>query len=152
MGVEYRLTLAGDIPAEQVAECAVPDPAERPQPWEGRLLAADLYEQRGFGLSVRAGRGGSCYEARDDDGARWEWEPDAYVDVTFSMGKDDRVEESTTNMLTIVARVLEGRSEDAALLLNGGVLLLTRVGGVLRKHNRATWWDHYGFVNDIVPG
>jgi hypothetical protein len=54
-------------------------------------------------------------------------------------------------MLTIVARVLEGRSEDVALLINGGALLLTRVGGVLRKHNRATWWDHYGFVNDILP-
>jgi hypothetical protein len=151
MGVEYRLTLAGDIPAEQVAECAVPDPAERPQWWEGRLLSADLYERRGFGLSVRAGRGG-YYEARDDNDAVWEWEPESYVNVTFSMGKDDRVEERTTNMLTIVARVLEGRSEDAALLLNGDVLLLTRVGGVLRKHNRATWWDHYGFVNDILPG
>jgi hypothetical protein len=55
-------------------------------------------------------------------------------------------------MLTIVARVLEGRSEDAALLLNGDVLLLTRVGGALRKHNRAELWDHYGFANDIVPG
>ena len=51
-----------------------------------------------------------------------------------------------------MARVLEGRPEDAALLLNGDVLLLTRVDGVLRKHNRATWWDHYGFVNDVLPG
>jgi hypothetical protein len=151
MGVEYRLTLAGDIPAEQVAECAVPDPAERPQPWEGRLLSADLYEQHGFGLSVRAGRDG-YYEAEDDGGSTWEWEPDTYVDVTFSMGKDDRFEQRTANMLTMVARVLDGRSEDAALLLNGGVLLLTRVDGVLHKHNRATWWDHYGFVNDILPG
>jgi hypothetical protein len=31
MAVEYRLTLAGDISVDQVAECAVPEPAERPQ-------------------------------------------------------------------------------------------------------------------------
>ena len=46
---------------------------------------------------------------------------------------------------------LQGRSEDAALVLNGEVLL-TGTNGVLRKHHRATWWDHYSFANEIVPG
>jgi hypothetical protein len=38
------------------------------------------------------------------------------------------------------------------LVLNGEVLLLRRTYGVLQKHHRATWWDHYGNVNEIVPG
>jgi hypothetical protein len=84
-------------------------------------------------------------------GSTWEWEPDSYVNVTFSMGKDDQVDKGTPNMLTIVARVLDCRSEDAALILNGNVLLLTRVNGVLHKHNRATWWNHYDFANQILP-
>lgn len=153
MSVDYRLTLAGDIPVEEIAECAVPDSVERPRPWgnSGRLLGSDLYDQRGFGLTVRAGEAG-YYEARDDGGATWEWEPDYYVNVTFEMSKDDLVDKGTPSMLAIVARVLAARPEDAALILNGEVLLLTRVDGAVRKHNRATWWDHYGFANDIVVG
>jgi hypothetical protein len=151
MAVQYRLTLAGDIPAEQVAECAVVDPAERPQPTQfGGTLSARLYDQYGFALSVTPGRNG-YYDALDDDGSRWEWELDAYVDVDFRTRADDLVDKAIPHMLTMVAQVLNRRREDAALVQDGSLLLATRVDGVLRKHNRARWWDHYGFVNDILP-
>ncbi len=151
MAVEYRLTLAGDIPVEQVAECAVPDPAERPQPTQfGGMLSARLYDRYGFALSVTPGRNG-YYDAQDD-GSRWEWELDAYVDIDFGTRADDLVDKAIPHMLTVVARVLECRREDVALVQNGSLLLVTRVDGVLRKHNRARWWDHYGFVNEILPG
>lgn len=152
MAVEYRLTLAGDIPAEQVAECAVPDPAERPVPTGfGETRGARLYDRYGFSLSVTPGRNG-YYDARDDDGSRWEWEINAYVDLDISVSKnDDRITEGTSNMLALVGRVLACRPEDAALVLNGDVLLLTRVDGVLRKHHRTTWWNHYSFANQVIP-
>lgn len=154
MAVDYRLTLAGHIPAAEVAECAVPDVAERPRSTDSPdRLSIGLYEERGFWLSVRAGRDG-YYEAEEDSGTSWEWEPDEYVNVTFSMDKnpDILVDKGTPNMLRIVGRVLECRSEDAALILNGNWLLLTRFNGVLRKHNRVRWWNHYDFANEILPG
>lgn len=44
-------------------------------------------------------------------------------------------------MLTAVARVLQTGSEDAALVLDGNALLLTRTDGFIRKHRTDTWWD-----------
>ena len=151
--MEYRLTLAGDIPVDHVVECAVPDLTQWPKPTEfGGMLSADLHEPYGFELSVAPGRDG-YYDAQDDDGSRWEWEPAAYVDVDFRMRADDLVDKGIPHMLTVVAaRVLDCRQEDAALVQNGSLLLATRVDGVLRKHHRSRWWDHYGFVNDILPG
>lgn len=152
MGVQYRLTLAGEIPVGLVAECALPDPTERPAPTEsGRLLAADLHDRLGLGLSVRSSRG-DFYSAQDDDGSWWEWQPNEAVNLTFDLSADDRIGKGIPNMLAIVARVLKGRAEDAALALNSDLLLLTRMGGTLTKHNRGRWWDHYGFVNDVIPG
>lgn len=152
MSVQYRLTLAGEIPVGHVAECALLDPAERPTPTEsGRLLATDLHDRLGFGLSVRASRG-DFYGAQDDDDSWWEWQPSEAINLTFDLSSDDTISKGIPNMLATVARVLKGRPEDAALVLNFDLLLLTRVSGVLRKHNRATWWGHYGFVNDIIPG
>lgn len=151
MAVEYRLTLAGNIPADQVAECAIPDPAERPRPTDfDGVLSVRLYDRYGFALSVVSGRDG-YYEAQDD-AARWQWELETYVDLDFRMDKEDPTTTGTLNMVTVVARVLQCRDEDAALTLNDDLLLLTRVGGVIRKHNRSLWWDRYGFADEAVAG
>ena len=150
MSVEYRLALAAATSVEQVAEHALPGALDRRalSPY-GSLLAGDLHEEQGFGLSIRAGHD-DLYSGEDDDGSWWEWEPGEAVNLTFDLG-DDSIEKGIPNMLDAVARVLERQPGDAALTLNFDLLLLTRVGGVLRKHNRARWWDHYGFVNDIIP-
>jgi hypothetical protein len=151
MGVEYALILAGDLPVQEVAECALSDAGERPTAtMSPGHFSVGLYESHGFWLSVRSSR--DAYFEADDDGSVWTWEPDTYLDITFAMGKDDQYEKRTSNMLAFVARVLDCRAEDAALVLNGDLLLLTRVNGVLRKHNRETWWDHYGFVNELIAG
>jgi hypothetical protein len=60
--------------------------------------------------------------------------------------------EQARSQLEAVNRLLATGSEDAALTLNGELLLLIRVDGVVRKHNRARWWDHYAFANRIIPG
>lgn len=143
MAVEFRLTLAGDVPLEDVAELAAVDVTEKPAPTANpRLLTARLYDQRGYALSVYSGDHG-YFDAEDDDGSRWEWEPETYVDVDFSMSTDDLVDKGIPNMVAAVARILAGRNEDAALVQNGNYLLLTRIDGELRKR-RTTWWSHYG--------
>ena len=48
MGIGYRLTLAGDIPLERLAEIGCPDATETPTPAGNRLLSADLNEERGY--------------------------------------------------------------------------------------------------------
>lgn len=80
MGVEFRLVLAGDPAVDEVAArtAATPQPTSNP-----RLSTARLYDQRGYAVTVRPGTHG-YYEADTDDEARWEWEPDTYVNVTFS--------------------------------------------------------------------
>ncbi|WP_460808628.1 hypothetical protein [Micromonospora zhanjiangensis] len=67
------------------------------------------------------------YDADGGDGSQWEWEPGDYVDVNFGMQKFFR-------------------TEDAALVLNGNHLLLTRVNGVVSKHN-LSWWENYGLAD-----
>ncbi len=57
------------------------------------------------------------------------------------MRKDTLVEKGKPHMLATVARILAGRAEDAALTLNGDVLMLTRVAGTLQKHNTDGWYD-----------
>ncbi|MEE6262289.1 SitI3 family protein [Plantactinospora sonchi] len=150
MAVEYRLTLAGDIPLEEVASLAAPEAIETPaSPGRSRVLTADLYERNGYAISVYGGRHG-YYDAERDDGSHWEWEPEAYVNVGFRMGKDEPRDDATPNMVATVARILAARKEDAAFVLNGNWLLLTRVDGALRKH-RPTWWHNYG-VDELVAG
>jgi hypothetical protein len=148
MSIEYRLTLAGDIPLEQVAELAAPDATETSTMSGKRMLSAPLYEEYGYVVDITSGSHG-YYDAEDDDGSLWIWEPDTYVDVNFHMRKDDLTDKGTPNMLATVARVLAGRTEDAALVLNSNWLLLTRVGGTLRKH-RPTWWSHHDVDDDII--
>ena len=59
MGVEYSLIIAGEVPVEEVAECAVPDLAQHATPAvSARQVSADLYESLGFWLSVRSARDG----------------------------------------------------------------------------------------------
>lgn len=154
MSIQFRLTLATEAPIDQLARLAVEDPDERPVPttFSDRVLRVDLYEQRGFNLSISAGEEG-YYDAEGDEGSRWEWKPARYVDLTFSMGKDDLSGKGKgiPSMLEIVGRVLQGTTEDAALAQDGNWLYLTRTNGSVRKYRRATFWDHYAFANQIIP-
>ncbi|MEV6298949.1 SitI3 family protein [Actinoplanes sp. NPDC051861] len=56
------------------------------------------------------------------------------------------------SMIDVVRRVLDSGPEDAALTQNGDVLLLTRFDGVLVKHRREEWWNHYPTANTALPG
>ena len=142
MAIEYRLTLAGSVPMEQVAALAAPEGVEEStRPGYPRLLGADLQHTSGYTISIYAGSNG--YFDAEDDGSQWEWEPDTYVNIVFHMPKDDTLHNATPDMLTAVARVLAGRPEDAALVLNGNWLVLTRTAGTLTKH-QPEWWDNYG--------
>lgn len=140
MAVEYRLTLAGDIPLEQLAELAAPGAVETSTASGGRMLSGDLNDEHGYVVDITGGRRGYC-SAEDDGGALWEWEPEPYVDVSFYMRKDTLVDRGKPQMLATVARILAGTAEDAALTLNGDVLMLTRVAGSLRKHHAGGWND-----------
>ncbi|UQU63950.1 SitI3 family protein [Couchioplanes caeruleus] len=149
MALDYRLTLAGTTPVDQVAERAYPDPDERPT-GTPPLLSADLLERLGFSTTVRAGRNGYV-DVLSDDGS-WEWEPEEYVNLGFRMDKFADPQWNISNMLTVVRRVLTSGSEDAAFVFNGDVLLLTRLGGELVKHRRDGWWSSYAGADDIIPG
>jgi hypothetical protein len=146
MATEYQLTLAGSTPAE-VAARALPEP-DRPT-GTPQLLAADLYERYGFELTIISGRNG-YFDAESDNGM-WEWEPAAYVVVTFRMEKSAESDRAVGAMLLIVRRVLHTGPEDAALVLNGNWLLLTRLEGVLVKH-RESWWKSYPAADDLIQG
>ncbi|MDP9799605.1 hypothetical protein J2S43_008117 [Catenuloplanes nepalensis] len=149
MATEYRLILAAEPPVEQVAERAFPRQEERPA-GTPPLLTADLYQRYGFELAVRGARNG-YFDAESDDGL-WEWEPESYVALTFRMEKEADSDRALVHMLTVVGRVLDTGPEDAALILNGNWLLLTRFGGLPVKHRRAVWWENYAEVNDIIRG
>jgi hypothetical protein len=142
MAVEFRLVLAGGPPVDEVAALTAAEPAETPLPaTKPGLFTARLYDRRGYAIAVRSGTHG-YYEAETDGDSRWEWEPDTYVNVTFSMHADDLVDKGIPNMLAAVARVLARRGEDAALIQDGSYLCLTRTDGTIRKH-RPNWWKHY---------
>lgn len=140
MAIEYRLTLAGDIPLEQVAELVAPGATETSTLRGDKMLSADLNEESGYVVDITSGRHG-YYCAEDDAGSLWQWEPEAYVDVNFYMRKDTLTEKGKPQMLTAVARILASRNEDAALTLNGDLLMLTRMAGAIRKHNADGWYD-----------
>jgi len=147
MATQYRLILAGGASLEQVAERALPDPDDRPT-GTPRLLAADLYDRYGFEATVRAGENG-YYDAESDNGM-WEWEPATYVAVTFRMEKNADSDRALVAMLLAVRRVLLSGPEDAALVLNGNWLLLTRRDGVVVKHRRDNWWNSCAATNDLI--
>lgn len=149
MALEYELVLASDMPASQVTERAFPEAAVRPT-GDGPVLSADLFEQCGFTVTVRAGRNGYV-EAVLDEGT-WAWEPETYVSVTFRLDKfaDDRAWQMR-NMLAVVRRVLDSGPEDAVLEFNGDTMILARLGGLLVKHRRS-WWDAYDGADAVLPG
>ena len=143
MAIEYRLTLEGTTPVEQVAQRALPDPQERPT-GTPPLLSVNLDQRYGFALTVRAGQNG--YVEVESDHGMWEWEPQDYVAVTFRLSNEADTEWAVVDMLTIVRRLLETGPEDATLVLNGDYLLLRRVHGALIKH-RESWWNNYNVAN-----
>lgn len=150
MAIDYSLTLAEDIPVEQIADRTLPNPAERfTLTWYEGILTGDFYDQYGFGLSFYAGQHRRYIEAETDEGV-WVWEPEVYVGIGFGMDKE-QLDKGVPNMVSIVARVLASTSGDAALTLNGEVLL-ARVNGVVVKHKRSIWWDHYSYPNEVIPG
>src|SRR4051794_24005903 len=149
MALEYRLTLAGATPVEQVAQRAFPDPADRLQ-GTPPLLSADFYDRLGFEVSLRAARNGYV-DVESDDGS-WEWEPGAYVSATFRLDKSAEESWTIRNMLTIVRRLLDTGPEDAAFVFNGDILLFTRFGGVVRKHRRQSWWTGDTEADRLIPG
>lgn len=149
MGIEYRLTLAGDIPLENLAPLVAPHGFEESTlPGYPRLLTADLRDELGYTVTISAGSNG-YFDAEDVDGSQWEWEPDRYVNVVFDLRKNDPSEVAVPSMVSTVGRVLASRQEDAALVLNGNWLLLTRVAGELCEH-RPSWWDTYGVRKMIL--
>lgn len=140
MSIEYWLTLGGDIPLEDVAKLAAPDATESTTPSGERMLSADLNEECGYVVDIITGSQG-YYEAENDGGTLWHWEPETYVEVSFYMRKDALAAKGKPNMLRAVARVLAGSTEDASLTLNGDWLMLTRFGGKLHKHNMDGWYN-----------
>lgn len=149
MAIEFRLTLAGDIPLEQVAALAAPEATEKPAlPGYPRLFSANLNEHLGYAISIIKGSDG-YYDAEADNGELWEWEPKAYVNISFRGSAGDMGDRGIPNMFATVARILAARTEDAALTQNGNWLLLTRVKGTIRKHNLDLWDDE---SLDLIPG
>ncbi|WP_435204555.1 SitI3 family protein [Micromonospora sp. bgisy143] len=143
MATEYRLTLAGDVPLDVLASVVAPEGAEESAvDGRPRVLSADLSDRCGYTVNIHAGSHG-YFEAEDGDGSMWEWEPDRYVTIGFRLGKDESSDRATREMLTSVARVLDERSEDAALILDADWLLLTRFSGTLRRH-ALSWWGVHG--------
>ena len=149
MSIEYRLTIAGNVPVNLVAERAFPDPSERPT-GTASLLSADLYDRSGFGVTIRADHNG--YVEIESDQGIWEWEPETYLDLTFRMDKDADPNWAVINMLTVVRRVLATGPEDIAFTFNIDSLLLTRFDGTLVKHNRGGWWANYPGADQLIPG
>ncbi|MFF3868821.1 SitI3 family protein [Micromonospora sp. NPDC001898] len=150
MGVEFRLIIVGNPPVEEIAALTAAHPDETPRPTANPgLFTARLYDQRGYAITVRSGTHG-YYEAEIDDGTRWEWEPETYVNITFSPHTDDLADKAIPNMITTVAKVLAGRDEDAALIQDGNHLLLTRTNGVIHLHHHTDWWNHYHLTHLIT--
>lgn len=151
MSVVYRLVLVGKPSVDDVAASLVDNVADKPRRAdEGSHLRVNLADKHGLWIDMVA-RSNGYYEADVDDDQVLELELANAVDIDFTMDKKDIVGRGIPNMLTMVARVLRKRSEDLLFLDVGGWLLLTRTDGVMRKHNRTSWWDHYSFANEIVP-
>ncbi|MFY1700216.1 SitI3 family protein [Micromonospora sp. WMMA1923] len=148
MGIAYQLTLATDVPLQQVAGLVASDGFEEStEPGYPALLSADLTTQWGFCVSILGGVDG--YVDAEDDGTQWEWKPDRYVTVIFDMARNGPSETATADMVAATGRVLAGMPQDAALVLNNNWLLLTRAAGRVRQHRRS-WWHAYGLVEALT--
>ncbi|MFC4068197.1 SitI3 family protein [Actinoplanes subglobosus] len=149
MSLSYRLTLAGPITTDQLAERAFPDQAERPS-GSGPTLSADLNETHGFAVAVRSGRNGYV-DAGTDDGD-WEWEPDPFAAISFDIDDDIDREQLAVNLVTVVQRVLLSGPEDAAFVINGDYLLIGRFNGQVTKHSHEKWWSYYPAADAMIIG
>lgn len=149
MAIEYELTLAGDIPVNRVAERAFPLLDDRPT-GTAPLLTADLDEKYGFDVSVAAGK--NAYISTEGDDDMLEWEPEAFVSVTFGLDKTADRQWAVTNVLTVVRRVLNTGPEETVFRYNADLLLFTRFNGQLIKHHREPWWAQYAAANQLIPG
>jgi hypothetical protein len=146
----YDLILIGSGSVEQVAERALPKPDERPTGSPPLLRSADLQDRYGFNVSVLSREVG--YIAVESDDGMWEFEPDAHVTVTFYLDKSAELDWSIGTMLTVIRRLLDSGDEDAVLILDGDLLILTRIDGALTKHRRLTWWDHFPAADELITG
>jgi hypothetical protein len=149
MATEYRLTLSGETPVNQVAERAFPQASERPVGLAPQL-SADHKAKYGFDVTILAGRDGYL-DLETDDGS-WEWEPKSYVKVSFRLDNSADARWAVTNLLTVVRRMLDTGQEDATFDFNGDMLLFSRRGGVVTKHRRDTWWERYSSGSQLIPG
>ncbi|GGM27865.1 MULTISPECIES: SitI3 family protein [Micromonospora] len=140
MSVDYRLTLGGDLTLDEVASIAAPGATESWSPAGNRVLSASLNDEHGYVVSIIETDDG-YYEAESDDGEMWQWEPARSVDVTFHMDSEVLAEKGRPHMIRTVGKVLRSRPEDAALILNGGWLMLTRMNGQVLLHHDADWYD-----------
>jgi len=148
MATEFRLILEGDIPLRHVADIAAPEAREVVEPGYRPRLSADLYEQLGYAITIVSGNNG-YYDAESGNSDLWVWEPESYAKITFYIGAGDIGDLGVPNMFAAVARVLEARPEDAALIQNSNWLLLTRVNGTIRNHNLDLWYDD---ALNLIPG
>jgi len=146
VAIEYDLTLAGQTPVQQLAERALPNPDERPT-GTAPFLAVDLDEKYGFDVTVASGA--DAYINVETDAGVWTWEPAAFAAVSFGMDKFADADWAVTNMIRVVRRVLETGAEDAVLVLNGDVLLLSRLDGRLVLHNRDRWWSYHPGAEEV---
>ncbi|GIF19214.1 hypothetical protein BJ973_006259 [Actinoplanes tereljensis] len=149
MAIDYNLYLAGNPPVEVVAQWAFPALADRPT-GTVPFLAANLDEKYGFEVVVTSGENAYLDVMTDDGG--WEWEPETYVVVAFRLDKEADRPTATDHVLAVVQRVLVAADQDAALVLNGDVLLLSRLNGVVIKHRRDTWWSFHPAADQLIPG
>ncbi len=149
MSLDYTLTLATSATATQIAARTLPDEWNW-IPGSGSVLSADLHQTLGIDISLWADRHGYV-DARSDEGM-FEWEPDPFVTVIFNLdGPFDR-EQAAANMINAIRGVLDSGPEDATLVINGDLLLLTRFDGRITKHNRERWWSAYPAADRVIPG
>jgi hypothetical protein len=80
----------------------------------------------------------------------WSWEPPDYISLTFRLDKFADRTPTIINMLTVIRRVLDTGTEDAALTQNGDILLQTRTANTLTKH-RHSWWTAHSEATHQFP-
>ncbi|GAA3247026.1 SitI3 family protein [Dactylosporangium siamense] len=150
MGIEYRLTLSVPSPVTEVARRAVGDPGVPLTPYE-HLLTADLNTSHGYSLSVGPVLD-AYFEAVGDAGLQ-SWEVAKGVSITYAVTSDATWRaRAQQNILISVAGVLATGPEDVTLIHNHDYLILTRVGGVVHKFRRDTWWAGVPQADAIIPG
>jgi len=142
MALEYDLTIATAASAADVMSRALPGrlPAEV---YANGALFFPLWEELHLGIWAHADTNGYVWARLDDQEKRvWEWEPPAYVHLTFRYEKFvDSIEPTHLNMLRIVGRVLAAGSEDLVLRSNGESGVLRRLGGTVERLIADRFWN-----------